>query len=167
MKVSSGSNAKTSFFSSLISFIGKKTTPQEEHKPIPEKDPPKNKKDVLNEIKYAYDAQKRRWGQQMLPQARELAGLLCQVENPDDDREAKAIDIGVDAWKQGGLECMNHVREMAIEIYAHENGDKPIIDSTNYWWDGVGGWRTNSADLVTIDRKSSKKLYAGIINGFC
>jgi hypothetical protein len=53
------------------------------------------------------------------------------------------VDIGAQAWRLGGLNCMRQLRDMTMVIIPNHPGGRNI-DYVSYWWDGVGNWRRPS-----------------------
>ncbi|MBN2844302.1 MAG: hypothetical protein JXM68_14550 [Sedimentisphaerales bacterium] len=54
------------------------------------------------------------------------------------------IDLGVRAWQIGGIKCMKLLREMAWEKCQNKGLRPGIVDEIDYWWDGIGDWRSKS-----------------------
>ena len=75
------------------------------------------------------------------PLTMELADILADSEVSNEQREGKGADIGVRAWQIGGLDGMQQLHEMAMDIYKRKYGDLPVIDYISIWWDGIGSWR--------------------------
>jgi hypothetical protein len=84
------------------------------------------------------------WRQTLKPSAEKLAELLTVSKADFNKAEHKAIDIGVNAWQTGGLNCMKELRDMAIEICRKKYQDSTIVDYVSSWWDGIGSWRNPS-----------------------
>lgn len=85
--------------------------------------------------------ERRQWGEQLLPYAERLAFLAAGANSLDSRSEKQAIDIGVAAWKMGGLSCMRQLHSMAMEIYKEKYAGPMAVDYISIWWDGVGSWR--------------------------
>ncbi len=80
------------------------------------------------------------WQSKLRPQAERLAALLA-CDTPDfADAEREAVDIGAEAWRLGGLNCMRQLHDMTIAIHK-EKGHAPTVDYISFWWDGIGDWR--------------------------
>jgi len=75
------------------------------------------------------------------PFAKRLAGILAGSEISDKQRESEGTDLGVRAWQIGGLDGMQQLHEMTMDIYNRQYGEMPIIDYISVWWDGIGSWR--------------------------
>lgn len=103
------------------------------------------KREQLLAEAFAREEQERqRWENHLHPQAEKLAKLLsCDYKDlPDAEREA--VDVGVDAWRLGGLTCMRHLRDMTVTLYEKNKKDGMVADRINDWWDGIGDWRRPS-----------------------
>lgn len=82
------------------------------------------------------------WETQLYPYARELAGLLAGVDEAGLERaRRRAAELGLLAWKTGGLGCMRYLHEMALSSL----GAKNATDYIAWWWDGIGTWRNDPA----------------------
>jgi hypothetical protein len=55
------------------------------------------------------------------------------------------VDIGVHAWRIGGLACMRQLRDMTLGLYKEKYRSMTITDHISNWWDGVGSWRSPAA----------------------
>jgi len=84
------------------------------------------------------------WQQVLEPHAEKLALLLCKQEIGNKQTENEVVNIGANAWRTGGLNCMRQLHSMAMEICRRKYQDSMIIDYISAWWDGIGGWRTQS-----------------------
>jgi len=102
------------------------------------------RKRLLAEI-LAQEEQDRRRRQEVLqPYAEKLAGLLTTNTIDFKQAEREAVDIGVNAWQIGGLNCMRQLRDMTMDLCKKKYQDSMIIDYVSTWWDGVGSWRNPS-----------------------
>jgi hypothetical protein len=88
---------------------------------------------------------RRTWRQTLKPSAEKLAELLSASKADFKKAEYEAIDLGINAWQTGGLNCMKELRDMAIEICRKKYQDSMIIDYVSNWWDGIGSWRNPSS----------------------
>jgi hypothetical protein len=85
------------------------------------------------------------WQEMLKPYAEKLAELIVATNEADFKKaEHEAIDIGVNAWQSGGLNCMRQLRDMAIELCRNKYRGSTIVDYTSSWWDGIGSWRNPS-----------------------
>jgi len=101
-------------------------------------------KRLLAEILAEEERNQQRWRKVLQPDAEKLAGLSIN-NNTDFNRiELEAIDIGVNAWQIGGLNCMRQLCDMATELCRKKNKEPMIIDYVSAWWDGIGQWQNPS-----------------------
>ncbi|MCK5172158.1 MAG: hypothetical protein KAR47_02135, partial [Planctomycetes bacterium] len=62
--------------------------------------------------------------------------------------EARAIDIGLNAWRMGGINCMKQLHEMAIETGKTRTPNAHVEDFISMWWDGIGTWQSPSRPMA-------------------
>lgn len=86
------------------------------------------------------------WERELAAKAEQLAGLLTCDDNGWESAQQQAIDIGVDAWRAGGLTCMRQLQNMAFDAYKRSYGARQYIDYISAWWDGIGSWRIPAAE---------------------
>ncbi len=89
---------------------------------------------------------RRQWQQKLQAQAHRLAALLACDADEFARAEREAMDIGAEAWRLGGLSCMRHLRDMAIQVRRERDGSGIPADYLSDWWDGIGEWRRPSPD---------------------
>ena len=75
------------------------------------------------------------------PMVGELVAMLPRDMFERPEGEGQAVDLGLRAWKLGGLEAMVQLHEMVVEQFCKENGREPDVDTVGLWWDGVGTWK--------------------------
>ncbi len=75
------------------------------------------------------------------PLSCKLTELILENGNEVQEREGEVVDIGVQAWQMGGLDCMQQLHKMAREHLRKTCGTEPAIDWISLWWDGIGEWR--------------------------
>ena len=114
------------------------------------------------------ERERQQWEQRLQPQAQRLADLLASGAGDLAQAEQEAVDIGVQAWRLGGLTCMRQLHDMTIQAVrgagqkTHDRKqtaqDGAVVcpsssvprdlscDYLSYWWDGIGAWRRPSAD---------------------
>jgi hypothetical protein len=73
------------------------------------------------------------WNGTMAEQAAELVRLVTQPQ-----ATPRIISIGLEAWKLGGLECMQHLCGLASD---KDKENKKIALHISTAWDGIGSWR--------------------------
>lgn len=98
---------------------------------------------LLSQIAQKQEENLQRWQASLEPSSLALAQLLTTDEDGYSKAEKQAVDLGVSAWRLGGISCMRRLHEMAIESYTQEHRHSPA-DYITYWWDGIGGWRSPS-----------------------
>ncbi len=103
----------------------------------------RRREQLLSQIAQKQEEDRQRWQASLEPSSLELARLLTTDEGGYSRAEKQAVDLGVDAWRLGGISCMRRLHEMAIESYTQEHKQSPA-DYITYWWDGIGGWRNPS-----------------------
>lgn len=101
----------------------------------------RRREQLLNQITRKQEEDRLRWQPKLEPSAVELVELLKTDEAGYRDAEMRAVEIGADAWRLGGITCMRRLHEMAIEEYTQAQQKKPA-DYITYWWDGIGTWRS-------------------------
>jgi len=89
----------------------------------------------------------QRWRQSFTPHSDRLVTLLASEKSNFAKAEQEAIDIGVEAWKTGGLICMKYVRDMTKETFKQRYDEHKYVDYISAWWDGIGRWRKSSLQL--------------------
>ena len=104
----------------------------------------KEQERLLAEILEKEQLEKEQWAELLKPQAERLAELLTADEIDSERAERQAADIGVSAWRTGGLGCMRQLREMAIEMCNQRGRGRAFVDYISVWWDGIGNWRNPS-----------------------
>jgi len=101
------------------------------------------RKRLLVEVLSQDERDRSHWQKALKPQAEKLAELL--ITNRDDFKQAecKAVEIGANAWRIGGLSCMRELRNMAIAICRQRSQSRNTVDYIPVWWDGIGSWRSS------------------------
>ena len=91
---------------------------------------------------------RRKWQQLLQPYAEQLATLLDRYQADPKRAEDKAVDLGVNAWQIGGLNCMQQLRDMVVEICENRSEGLITVDYLSSWWDGIGTWRKPSLQEI-------------------
>jgi gas vesicle protein len=99
----------------------------------------------LNEIFEREYKNKLLWESEFASKAERLADLLASDCNDWISYQQQAIDIGVDAWRTGGLICMKQLQNMAEGAFRKRYAGRQFTDYISAWWDGIGNWRIPSA----------------------
>ncbi len=89
-----------------------------------------------------------RWRSMFAYKASRLADLLAADTSDLAEAESEVINIGVEAWRAGGLACMRQLRAMASEAFRQQYGRRQFVDYISGWWDGIGRWREPSLVLT-------------------
>jgi hypothetical protein len=100
------------------------------------------REDLINRVIAQEEDEKRRWGQILLPYSEKLAQLLSARQTRHKQTEKEAVDMGVAAWKMGGLHCMKQLYSMTQEQCERISSNSIQIDDLSSWWDGIGTWRS-------------------------
>lgn len=103
------------------------------------------RKRLLEEVLSQDEQGRSHWYEALKPQAEELAKMLIAHQDDFKQAECKAVEIGADAWRIGGLSCMQELRNMAIAICKQKNKSRDIVDYIPIWWDGIGSWRDSTS----------------------
>jgi len=97
---------------------------------------------LLTELE-SYERQKKfLWDKTLTSYAERLIALMLNDSVPETDKQAEAIEIAVNSWRIGGLDCMRYLHDMAVELYEKKCPDLAMVDHISVWWDGVGSWRS-------------------------
>jgi hypothetical protein len=104
----------------------------------------RNNEHLLAQVLAKEESDRRYWQKMFEAQAEHLARLLTANRIDFKQAERDAVDMGVSAWKIGGLSCMRELRDMAIATHKQTTQNKPFVDYISFWWDGVGNWRAPS-----------------------
>lgn len=86
----------------------------------------------------------RQWHRLLKGDAEKLAELLAKGQTSNNEAEDEAVGIGVRAWQIGGLNCMQELHSMAMDLCKSQHRDSTIVDHISFWWDGIGSWRSPS-----------------------
>lgn len=101
----------------------------------------RRREQLISQIAVKQEEDRQRWHTTLEPTAKELVALLEIDDAGYRDAEMRAVQIGADAWRLGGITCMRRLHEMTIESYTQSRKAKPA-DYITYWWDGIGTWRS-------------------------
>ena len=75
----------------------------------------------------------------------ELCALLNTTQSEFSDAEKRAAEIAIEAWRLGGLPCMQFLHDRTLSAYQEKHPDRLVADYIINWWDGIGAWRNPSA----------------------
>jgi hypothetical protein len=96
---------------------------------------------VLAEVLEKEKKHRALWEKTLRPYARELAGLMRTDIDGFVQAKSRAVELGAEAWRLGGIACMRQLHEMAMSPAEPSTAGSPIADYLSYWWDGIGTWR--------------------------
>ncbi len=98
----------------------------------------KERQVLLEKVQEDAKREQQRWDEVLEPQAQALVQLF-DSGNSDEQAEKSVVDIGLTAWKMGGLNCMEHLYSIVCQKLGKDGvGKKNYI---SLWWDGIGNWR--------------------------
>lgn len=81
------------------------------------------------------------WTQTLNQYIPELCDLLNTNQSEFTNAEKRAAEIAIEAWRLGGLACMQFLHSKTLAVYQEKHPDRPIADYIINWWDGIGAWR--------------------------
>ena len=95
------------------------------------------RQNMITRIHQQHELQLQSW-QQIL---NDWSDLLCRTLEDDqldpDQKRTRVTNIGLDAWKLGGIECMRRLYQLTQIKHPY------LADQTekiSFWWDGIGKW---------------------------
>ena len=101
---------------------------------------------ILTEAQTVEKSDRVEWNDFLVPYGGRLTALMCSESITDEQRQFDVVDIGVSAWRAGGLECMRELHSFASERCRQRGQDGQAIDYISIWWDGIGFWRSDWFD---------------------
>ena len=101
----------------------------------------RDREELLGRLFAQQEQDRRRWQTILMPDVEKLAELLNTNRADFEQAERQAVDIGVRAWQNGGLDCMRRLRNMTLELHKERYRNLTITDHISNWWDGIGSWR--------------------------
>lgn len=102
---------------------------------------------LLSDIQINEQNNRLKWQQMLEKDAEELANLISIGQSYDKELENRVIELGVKAFRIGGIECMKHLLFMAKEICGRKPCVVRNIDYISIWWDGIGNWRSKWMEI--------------------
>ncbi|MEN6383619.1 MAG: hypothetical protein ABFD79_00285 [Phycisphaerales bacterium] len=109
-----------------------------------------NRENILTEINRSGQYDRLKWQQLLESEAKELAWLISKNNIEDKETQAKVIELGVKAFRIGGIECMRHLYFMTRQICQRETLKVPSLDYISIWWDGIGNWRCKWMEIESL-----------------
>ncbi len=107
------------------------------------------KQRILAEARSQSSSIQSHWEDALMPCAQELADLVTDTVEPEAVRRAKAIDIALHASRMGGRRCMQYLYHMTCRACRDKTDDDWIAHNISVWWDGIGGWHSESSLSTT------------------
>ncbi len=95
---------------------------------------------LLKSIELAEAAEEKSRREKLEPHSERLAELVSGKEADAEKAESEIISIGMEAWREGGLNGMKQLLCMAEEHCSLEVKNK-ASEYISALWDGVGNWR--------------------------
>ena len=97
---------------------------------------------VLKEVEKIEAFERKKWDESLTPLAHKLAQLICFECGSVKACQTEVVDIGVQLWQFGGMECMKYIHSKAIEICRDQCKLTDSIDCVSLWWQGIGNWNS-------------------------
>jgi hypothetical protein len=116
------------------------------------------KQRILTEVERAEKLEQSHWEKVLQPYAQELARLLAEIDDNRNSTENHVVNIGLTAWRIGGLGCMRKLLSMAADVCEKQRSASKCEDYIAIWWDGIGGWRS---DLLEVEKDSDELVLNG------
>jgi hypothetical protein len=85
------------------------------------------------------------WSQTLTCYVPELCDLLNTTRSDFNEAEKRAAEIAIEAWRLGGLSCMQFLHKKTLMAYTENHPNRLYSDYIIDWWDGIGAWRNPSA----------------------
>ncbi|HOL89725.1 MAG TPA: hypothetical protein PK965_10960, partial [Anaerohalosphaeraceae bacterium] len=74
-----------------------------------------NRQRLLEQIRWAQQAKQKQWSRQLLPLAERILASM-QQKVPRDRLRRESVEIGAQAWQQGGTQCMQHLLVLVSQL---------------------------------------------------
>jgi hypothetical protein len=103
-----------------------------------------NRRRLLESVLAEDQEEQQRLAHILKPYAEKLADLLTWESEDFSKAENEAVSIGVIAWRIGGRNCMERLKNMASNLYEERASEPMACDYISNWWDGIGSWRNPS-----------------------
>jgi hypothetical protein len=100
--------------------------------------------DLLDRVLAHEEEENHRWRQILTPYSTKLAQKLSVIEMDARQAQEEAINLGVSAWKMGGLHCMKQLYTMTLQRCSTDYQNAVGAECLSGWWDGIGTWRNPS-----------------------
>jgi hypothetical protein len=97
---------------------------------------------LLADVLVQEERDHKRWQDLLQPRAERIMQLLADENALDQQVHEEAIELGVNAWRMGGLNCMRYLHKMITETCRKGNRNLATAAYLSTWWDGIGNWRS-------------------------
>ncbi len=101
---------------------------------------------ILAQVADREDTNRRLWSQELESTARELADLLNVDAGRYESAGRRAVELGLIAYRLGGIRCMRLLHEMALDQFQRNHPQRRLSDYIIYWWDGIGPWHSPATE---------------------
>ena len=81
------------------------------------------------------------WIQTLIQYVPELCDLLNTSQSEYKNAERRAAEIAIEAWRLGGLACMQFLHSRTLAVYQERYPARLSADYIINWWDGIGAWQ--------------------------
>lgn len=105
------------------------------------------KQRILTEVERAEKSEQSHWEKVLRPYAQELARLLADAGDSCNSIEGQVVNIGLAAWRMGGLNCMRKLQSMVADTCKKQHTALTYKDYIAIWWDGIGSWQGGWLDI--------------------
>ncbi len=99
-----------------------------------------NRHKLLEQIDLDEQRERERLAAELSPLADRLLLVLTDAGSPLAP-QLRAVDIGAEAFRLGGLDAMQVLHKMTYDRYRRQLETEPVCDLISQWWHGVGHWR--------------------------
>jgi hypothetical protein len=81
------------------------------------------------------------WIETLIQYVPELCDLLNTSQSEYKNAERRAAEIAIEAWRLGGLACMQFLHSRTLAVYQERYPARLSADYIINWWDGIGAWQ--------------------------
>ncbi len=104
------------------------------------------KQRILIDVEKTEKSEQAYWEKILKPYAKELGQLLAEAGDNRNSIENQVVNIGLAAWRIGGLNCMRKLQSMAADT-CEKHTALMLKDYISIWWDGIGTWQSDWRDI--------------------
>ena len=105
-----------------------------------------NRDAILAEVSEREEYNRQKWSRELQASADELAELLNVDATRYQWAGIRAVELGLLAYRLGGIRCMRLLHEMALKRYQKNYPQQRLADYITYWWDGIGTWHSPATE---------------------